>query len=39
MPAVPKKPVPKEKVLPAAPQKEMTPPAKGILHLHCPHES
>lgn len=36
MPAVPKKPVPKEKVPPAIPKKETTPPAKGTLPLHCP---
>jgi len=38
VPAVPKKPATKE-VLPAISKKEITPPAKGILPLHCPHES
>lgn len=31
MPAVPKKPVPKEKVSPAVPKKIEAPPAKGML--------
>lgn len=31
MPAVPKKPVPKEKVSPAIPKKIEAPPAKGML--------
>lgn len=31
MPAVPRKPVPKEKVSPAAPKKVEAPPAKGML--------
>jgi len=38
VPALPKKPVPKEKVLPAVPKKETVPPAEGIFPV-CPHES